>query len=217
MDYYDDEDPMFEAEEEPDPPEQPTHRNNPPRMADGFGGILNSFNRMEGGFGMHNNWPQLGNPMMGYGGHPTMRPPARAFSKTYKAYSTAILEIKQGRGERTGGRSNVMHGGKSDYISWLFKHSFFFLEFQVLNFLTVIVFDFFPPSVIMPQDALVQLTEMDMESPFMFEIRNSAPTKRDLFTHCGVLEFIADPGTVHLPQWVRHLTLLPPKQPCGSC
>jgi len=159
---------MFEAEEDPDPPEQPTHRNNPPRMADGFGGILNSFNRMERGFGMQNNWPQLGNPMMGYGGHPTMRPPARAFSKSYKAYSTAILEIKQGRGERTGGRSNVMHGGK----------------------------------IIMPQDALVQLTEMDMESPFMFEIRNSAPTKRDLFTHCGVLEFIADPGTVHLPQWM---------------
>lgn len=55
----------------------------------------------------------------------------------------------------------------------------------------------------MPQDALVQLTQMDMESPYMFEIRNSSPNKPDLFTHCGVLEFIADPGTVHLPQWVR--------------
>lgn len=54
----------------------------------------------------------------------------------------------------------------------------------------------------MPQDALVQLTQMDMESPYMFEIRNSSPNKTDLFTHCGVLEFIADPGTVHLPQWV---------------
>ncbi|PLW37812.1 hypothetical protein PCASD_11313 [Puccinia coronata f. sp. avenae] len=169
-DYYDDEEHMFEAEEDVDPPAQPNHYNNLERMGDGFGGMLNSFNRnVERGFGgMHNDWPHLGNHMMGFGGHPTMRPPARAFSKTYKAYSTAILEIKQGRGERTGGRSNVMHGGK----------------------------------IIMPQDALVQLTEMDMESPFMFEIRNSSPSKRDLFTHCGVLEFIADPGTVHLPQWM---------------
>ena len=160
---------MFEAEDVVDPPAQPTNRNNNGRrMGDGFGGILNSFNGIERGFGMHTDWPHVGNQMMGYGGHPTMRPPARAFSKTYKAYSTAILEIKQGRGERTGGRSNVMHGGK----------------------------------IIMPQDALVQLTEMDMESPFMFEIRNSSPAKKDLFTHCGVLEFIADPGTVHLPQWM---------------
>ncbi|POW11469.1 hypothetical protein PSTT_05255 [Puccinia striiformis] len=158
MDYYDDEEPMFEDEEEVEPVVQPTNRNNnqhPRRMGEGFGGILNSFNGIERGFGgMHTDWPHLGNQMMGFGGHPSMRPPARAFSKTYKAYSTAILEIKEGRGERTGGR------------------------------------------IIMPQDALVQLTEMDMESPYMFEIRNSSPTKKDLFTHCGVLEFIADPGTM---------------------
>lgn len=44
---------------------------------------------------------------------------------------------------------------------------------------------------------------MEMESPYMFEVRNLDPGKRELFTHCGVLEFIADPGTVHLPPWVR--------------
>jgi ubiquitin fusion degradation protein 1 len=41
-----------------------------------------------------------------------------------------------------------------------------------------------------------------MESPYTFEVRNAAPGKRDLKTHCGVLEFIADPGTVHLPAWM---------------
>ncbi|KAG0152138.1 hypothetical protein CROQUDRAFT_667464 [Cronartium quercuum f. sp. fusiforme G11] len=134
----------------------------------GFGGIFNPFNAYGNNnhFGIHED--MFGGDGMGYGGHPSIRPPARAFSKGYRAYSTAILEIKQGRGERTGGRSNVMHGGK----------------------------------IIMPQDALVQLTQMDMESPFMFEIRNSSPNKTNLFTHCGVLEFIADPGTVHLPQWM---------------
>lgn len=55
----------------------------------------------------------------------------------------------------------------------------------------------------MPQDALMELTDMEMESPYMFEVRNLEPGKRELFTHCGVLEFIADPGTVHLPPWVR--------------
>lgn len=172
MDYYDDEEPMFDPEEDIDPPSATSHRANERRgrpMGDGFGGILNSINGVNTGFGLnHDNWSNLSNSIMGFGGHPSMRPPARAFKKSYKAYSTAILEIKQGRGERTGGRSNVMHGGK----------------------------------IIMPQDALVQLTEMDMESPYMFEIRNSSPSKKNLFTHCGVLEFIADPGTVHLPQWM---------------
>ncbi|CAH7667469.1 ubiquitin fusion degradation protein UFD1-domain-containing protein [Phakopsora pachyrhizi] len=144
----------------------------------GFPGILNSLTGFgsTNGFNMHNgdSWPHTSNNGMGFGNHPMMRVPARAFSTNYRAYSTAILEIKEGRGERTGGRSNVMHGGK----------------------------------IIMPQDALLQLTEMDMDSPFMFEIRNSLPSKKDLFTHCGVLEFIADPGTVHLPQWMmRRLEL----------
>lgn len=55
----------------------------------------------------------------------------------------------------------------------------------------------------MPQEALIDITNLEMESPYMFEVRNLDPAKRDLVTHCGVLEFIAAPGTVHLPQWVR--------------
>ncbi|MBW0517779.1 hypothetical protein O181_057494 [Austropuccinia psidii MF-1] len=172
MDYDDDDDAqIFDPEDILDDEPVPTNASRARRTSDNLGGIFNSFNRMGGNdaFGMPTDpWPHIRNSMMGFGGHPLMRPPARAFSKSYRAYSTAILEIKQGRGERTGGRSNVMHGGK----------------------------------IIMPQDALVRLTEMDMDSPFMFEIRNGSPRKHDLFTHCGVLEFIADPGTVHLPQWM---------------
>lgn len=47
------------------------------------------------------------------GGHPMMRPAASSFKKNYRAYSTAILEIKQGRGDHGGGRSNLHNGGKS--------------------------------------------------------------------------------------------------------
>ena len=49
----------------------------------------------------------------GFGGHAFARPPASAFRRQYRAYSTAILEIQQGRGYQTGGRANLMYGGKS--------------------------------------------------------------------------------------------------------
>lgn len=53
----------------------------------------------------------------GYGGHQFARPPASAFRRQYRAYSTAILEIQQGRGYGTGGRANVMYGGKSEHLN----------------------------------------------------------------------------------------------------
>ncbi|KAI5479594.1 ubiquitin fusion degradation protein 1 [Pseudohyphozyma bogoriensis] len=101
----------------------------------------------------------------GFGGHAFARPPAGAFRKSYKAYSTAILEVQQGR-SYGGGRSNLMYGGK----------------------------------IVMPPSALHELTQMDIELPITFEISN--PIDENLNTHVGVLEFIADEGTVNLPQWV---------------
>lgn len=55
--------------------------------------------------------------------------------------------------------------------------------------------------IIMPPSALAQLTNLDIESPWYFQLRNtgSAESKR---THAGVLEFIADEGNVHLPAWM---------------
>lgn len=55
--------------------------------------------------------------------------------------------------------------------------------------------------IIMPPSALAQLTNMDIESPWYFQLRNTgaAESRR---THAGVLEFIADEGNVHLPAWM---------------
>lgn len=54
--------------------------------------------------------------------------------------------------------------------------------------------------VIMPQSALANLTHLDLESPWMFQLRN--PSNPAASTHAGVLEFIADEGIVHLPYWM---------------
>ncbi|KAK4704885.1 ubiquitin fusion degradation protein 1, partial [Phenoliferia sp. Uapishka_3] len=101
----------------------------------------------------------------GFGGHAFARPPASAFRRQYRAYSTAILEVQQGR-SYGGGRANLMYGGK----------------------------------IVMPPSALDELTQLDIEFPVTFEITN--PALPDLNTHVGVLEFIAEEGTVNLPQWV---------------
>ncbi|KAI0780695.1 ubiquitin fusion degradation protein UFD1-domain-containing protein [Trametes elegans] len=54
--------------------------------------------------------------------------------------------------------------------------------------------------IIMPPSALANLTQMDLESPWMFKLRN--PANPAASTHSGVLEFIAEEGCVHLPQWM---------------
>lgn len=52
----------------------------------------------------------------------------------------------------------------------------------------------------MPPSALARLTDLEIESPWTFEVSSARnPTKK---THAGVLEFIADEGNVHLPAWV---------------
>ncbi|SCV69547.1 BQ2448_2567 [Microbotryum intermedium] len=101
----------------------------------------------------------------GFGGHAFARPPASAFRRQYRAYSTAILEVQRGR-SYGGGRSNLMYGGK----------------------------------ITMPPSALEEITQLDIELPITFEITN--PAQPELTTHVGVLEFIADEGTVNLPQWI---------------
>ena len=52
----------------------------------------------------------------------------------------------------------------------------------------------------MPQSALANLTNLDLESPWMFQLRN--PANPAASTHGGVLEFIAEEGVVHLPYWM---------------
>ena len=52
----------------------------------------------------------------------------------------------------------------------------------------------------MPPSALANLTNMELESPWMFKLRN--PANPAASTHGGVLEFIAEEGCVHLPHWM---------------
>jgi len=52
----------------------------------------------------------------------------------------------------------------------------------------------------MPPSALAHLTSLDLESPWMFQLRN--PSNSAASTHAGVLEFIAEEGVVHLPYWM---------------
>jgi len=54
--------------------------------------------------------------------------------------------------------------------------------------------------VIMPPSALANLTNLDLQSPWMFQLRN--PSNPAASTHAGVLEFIAEEGVVHLPYWM---------------
>jgi len=54
--------------------------------------------------------------------------------------------------------------------------------------------------IILPPSALAHLTSLDLESPWMFKLRN--PQNPAASTHAGVLEFIADEGVVHLPYWM---------------
>ncbi|KIK99279.1 hypothetical protein PAXRUDRAFT_822902, partial [Paxillus rubicundulus Ve08.2h10] len=54
--------------------------------------------------------------------------------------------------------------------------------------------------IIMPPSALAHLTSLDLESPWMFQLRN--PSNPAASTHAGVLEFISEEGVVHLPYWM---------------
>ncbi|KAJ3565010.1 hypothetical protein NP233_g7916 [Leucocoprinus birnbaumii] len=54
--------------------------------------------------------------------------------------------------------------------------------------------------IIMPASALASLTNLEIEGPWTFQLRN--PANPAASTHAGVLEFIAEEGCVHLPYWM---------------
>ena len=77
---------------------------------------MNMLGGMFGGGGMG-----LGPMNMGFGGHGHSPAPPSAFNKPYRAYSSAIHEIQQGRGNAgahvtDGGRTQVMFGGQSGFF-----------------------------------------------------------------------------------------------------
>uniref|UniRef100_A0ACD5UB94 Uncharacterized protein n=1 Tax=Avena sativa TaxID=4498 RepID=A0ACD5UB94_AVESA len=59
--------------------------------------------------------------------------------------------------------------------------------------------------VIMPQSALERLSSLHIQYPMQFELHNGA-TQR--ISHCGVLEFVAEEGTIIMPCWMMQNMLL---------
>lgn len=54
--------------------------------------------------------------------------------------------------------------------------------------------------VILPQSALEQLSNFNIEYPMIFKITND---RTGASSHCGVLEFSAKEGVSYVPGWVK--------------
>lgn len=109
-DFLIDDDPPVPVARAPQPPAPVQYYQPPPAPLGGlFADIAAPETRLGGGSGRFNH---PGAFQAGFGGHAFARPPANAFRRQYRAYSTAILEVQEGR-SYGGGRSNLMYGGKS--------------------------------------------------------------------------------------------------------
>eukprot|EP00256_Glycine_max_P063000 XP_014632671.1 LOW QUALITY PROTEIN: ubiquitin recognition factor in ER-associated degradation protein 1 [Glycine max] len=60
--------------------------------------------------------------------------------------------------------------------------------------------------IIVPPSVLDRLAFLRIDYPMMFKLRNGANSER--VSHCGVLEFIADEGTIYMPYWMMQNMLL---------
>uniref|UniRef100_A0A0E0QT63 Uncharacterized protein n=1 Tax=Oryza rufipogon TaxID=4529 RepID=A0A0E0QT63_ORYRU len=56
--------------------------------------------------------------------------------------------------------------------------------------------------VIMPASALHRLASLHIDYPMLFELSHHGDAAAHRVTHCGVLEFVADEGTVIMPRWM---------------
>ena len=63
--------------------------------------------------------------------------------------------------------------------------------------------------IVLPSSALEHLGRLNITYPMHFEIRNQQTGKT---THCGVQEFIAEEGTMHLPYWMMQNMLITESQ-----
>ena len=53
--------------------------------------------------------------------------------------------------------------------------------------------------VIMPPSALQKLAQLNITYPMLFKLSNET---MGLYSHCGVLEFVAEEGRIYVPHWV---------------
>ncbi|CAL4956792.1 unnamed protein product [Urochloa decumbens] len=56
--------------------------------------------------------------------------------------------------------------------------------------------------VLLPVSALHRLTTLRVDYPMLFQLRAAAADQPHNASHCGVLEFVADEGTVVMPRWM---------------
>ncbi|KAJ4811682.1 Ubiquitin fusion degradation protein 1 [Rhynchospora pubera] len=59
--------------------------------------------------------------------------------------------------------------------------------------------------IIMPPSALDRLAFLHIQYPMLFELHNDATNR---ISHCGVLEFVAEEGTIYMPYWMMQNMLL---------
>ena len=59
--------------------------------------------------------------------------------------------------------------------------------------------------IIMPPSALHILTRLDTTYPMLFKLTNR---DKNRYTHCGVLEFVAEEGKVYMPYWMMRNLLM---------
>lgn len=53
--------------------------------------------------------------------------------------------------------------------------------------------------VFLPQSVLRTLTRLNIQYPMLFSLASSKSGRK---THCGVLEFVSEPGVVNAPRWM---------------
>lgn len=59
--------------------------------------------------------------------------------------------------------------------------------------------------IFLPPSALDKVTRLHVQWPVLFELTNGS---KDLHTHCGVLEFVAEEGRAYIPQWMMEVLQL---------
>ena len=58
--------------------------------------------------------------------------------------------------------------------------------------------------IFLPPSALQKISQLHVQWPLMMELVNG---EKDLYTHAGVLEFVAEEGRAYIPQWVSSLSI----------
>eukprot|EP01098_Paradermamoeba_levis_P005148 TRINITY_DN2189_c0_g1_i1.p1 TRINITY_DN2189_c0_g1~~TRINITY_DN2189_c0_g1_i1.p1 ORF type:complete len:307 (+),score=72.51 TRINITY_DN2189_c0_g1_i1:87-1007(+) len=59
--------------------------------------------------------------------------------------------------------------------------------------------------IILPPNCLEHLSQLRIDYPMLFELSNPVTKRR---THCGVLEFTAEPGVCYIPYWMMQILLI---------